>query len=228
LGIASTALLFGAYFTAVAHLGAARAVVLLYLAPTLTVLLAAWRTATRPTPALLLSAVLAAVGVGASSGSASLFGTRAVVDLLGLLAGLVAALALAIYPLLAQPAVRVAGAIPAYFWAMLTGACALLPLVPFHAKSAAVWALLLVIGVGPGYLASCLYARGIRTVPAERAAVLGTAEPLTALAIGWTWLGEPVAAGALVGAGCILAATLVASRRVPSPLFPRAALHEEC
>jgi DME family drug/metabolite transporter len=227
LGIASTALLFGAYFTAVAHLGAARAVVLLYLAPTLTVLLAAWRAATRPTPTLLLSALLAAVGVGASSGSVSLF-SPAAADLFGLLAGIIAALALAIYPMLAQPAVRAAGTVPAYFWAMLTGACVLLPLVRFCAKSPDVWALLLVIGVGPGYLASSLYARGIRTLPAERAAVLGTAEPLTVLLIGWTWLGEQVTAGALVGAGCILAATLLASRRVPSPMFSSTTLHEEC
>lgn len=212
-GVGCMATLFVAYFASMRTLGVARAVLLLYLAPALTVVLRAAMARRLPRGATLVAATLGCAGVAV----ASLGGTSAaqpVVSTTGIVLGLLAAGALAVYPLAAGATIRAAGAPAGFAWAMAAGAGSLLPLLHPRAHAPLVWVLFAIAGVVPGYLASWCYARGLPHVPAERAAILGTIEPIASIAIAALVLGERAGLATVLGASCCIAAAVLSSPHV--------------
>ena len=70
------------------------------------------------------------------------------------------------------------------------------------------WACLLCVGVAHSGLAYVLYFSALRSLPGQEAAILSYIDPLVAVAISMTVLGEPVTAPQMVGGAMILAFTL--------------------
>ena len=92
--------------------------------------------------------------------------------------------------------------------ALPVGAVALAPLVPFHAKPPAAWGLLAAMAFASTYLAYLAYATGLRGLPATRASVIATLEPVIASALAAIVLGERLAPFAYVGAALVVSAAV--------------------
>lgn len=72
--------------------------------------------------------------------------------------------------------------------------------------SPSAWLLLIYYGLGITVLAYILWFRGIVAVPASRAGVVTAVMPVTAVALSWLCLGEPLGLPQLLGCGLVLAA----------------------
>src|SRR5690606_4250676 len=87
-------------------------------------------------------------------------------------------------------------------------------------SSVAVWLDLLLMGVLSTYLAYFIYYTGLRTVPASRAVLVATVEPLLAALLAALLFGERFGISGIIGGSLILAAALLAGfkrpRRAPS------------
>ncbi len=96
--------------------------------------------------------------------------------------------------------------------ALPVGALVLLPFAQWPGADATVWLLLLALGVVSTYLPVLAYYTGLRRLPAARAAVLATIEPVAALLMAAAFLGERLAPLALAGAAVVVASAIAASR----------------
>lgn len=97
--------------------------------------------------------------------------------------------------------------------ALPVGALVLLPFATWPGGDPTTWALLAGLGVVSTWLPALAYYHGIARLPAARAAVLATLEPVAALAFAWALFGERLAPLALAGAAVVLAAALLSVRR---------------
>lgn len=70
------------------------------------------------------------------------------------------------------------------------------------------WANLLIVGLVHTGLAYCLYFSALRDIPGQKAAILSYIDPLVAVVISVTVLGEPLTGLQLLGGGLILGFTL--------------------
>jgi DME family drug/metabolite transporter len=84
-------------------------------------------------------------------------------------------------------------------------------------------ALAVFLGVVPTALAYVLFARGLRHLSAAETSTLTLAEPLTAALLGVIVLAERPGAGALAGAGLVLAGLVVLAQGAPRGRRARAA-----
>lgn len=81
------------------------------------------------------------------------------------------------------------------------------------------WVMLLMLAVVHTTLAYALYTYGLRRLGAGRSAIVATVEPVIAVAIGVTLLGEELTAPKVLGASLVLAGAILAqvrSRKAPS------------
>ena len=96
----------------------------------------------------------------------------------------------------------------------MTAAAVLLPYIllttgiHFEAMTPAGWACLLAVGLIHSALAYVLYFSSIKALPGQETAILSYIDPLVAVLISLTVLGEAVAPAQLVGGAMILAFTL--------------------
>ena len=105
------------------------------------------------------------------------------------------------------------------------GALLLLPLALLEAGSLSgfgtalvalpwqVWAALLLLGLGAGALANLWWLRLLSRTDASRAAMTLFLIPVISTVIAVVWLGEPLTATILLGAGLVLAGVIVVQRR---------------
>ncbi|NJB69143.1 DME family drug/metabolite transporter [Desulfobaculum xiamenense] len=105
---------------------------------------------------------------------------------------------------------------------LICGLC-LLPLFHFHPTDW-LWTVkgslvALDLGVVTSALAFCLMLAGLKRTPASTASTLGLAEPLSAAALGFLCLHEPMTTYSLVGMACILgsALLLILAPQLPLP-----------
>lgn len=77
------------------------------------------------------------------------------------------------------------------------------------------WGLFIVLGLFSTLVPFGLFYLGLRRLPAAEAGVIATSEPLVAMVTAAVLLGEKLGPMQLVGAGCVLAAALLASRNKP-------------
>lgn len=96
--------------------------------------------------------------------------------------------------------------------ALPVGALVLAPFARWPGGDPTTWLLLASLGVCSTWLPALAWYRGIRHLPAARAAVLATIEPVAAMALAWVLLGERLAPVAVGGAVLVVAAALAAAR----------------
>ena len=223
-GIAGVASVQWLYFVSISRLPIGIALLIEYIAP---ILIALWAWAVFKEPirrriwvALVLAVVGLAVVVEVWSGLT--------LDGLGVAAALAAAVAYAIYVLMAEHAVkwRDPASLTAFgflfaalFWA------AVQPLWRFPAEqldesvsllghlerySLPVWLLLLYVVVAGTMITFLLVAAALRHISATRVGIVAMLEPVAASAVAFLWLGESFGAAQLMGGAIVLAAILLA------------------
>ncbi len=189
LGGALVAVFEVAYQYAIAGVGVAPAVALLYTAPVLVALLARPLLGEALTPLRIGLAVVVMVGVGlavhggpdAHTG-ATLVGPAARV--IGIAGGLLSAAGYAGSTLMARWAVPRYGAVKVLFWELVGGAALLALLLPLFGHpiapppSLAGWAYIAALGIGAVVLANFAFFAGVRRIDAAPAAVAASAEPV--------------------------------------------------
>jgi len=214
-GVAGVSVFFGAYQLAVRAGGAGLASVLLYTAPAFVAVLS-WRfLGERLGQREALGVLLTVTGVGLISlgGGA---GVHASVAAIGF--GLLSGFTYALYYLYGKafftrysPAALLAVALP-------VGAVFLAPLVPFEEKGSVAWLAIGGTAVLSTYLAYLAYAAGLRHLPATRASVIASLEPVVAALLAAALFAERFSLLALAGAALVVGAAVALSvPRRPSP-----------
>jgi drug/metabolite transporter (DMT)-like permease len=223
-GIAGVAFVQWLYFVAIERLPIGIALLLEFLGP---ILIAIWAWGVFKEPIrrrLWLALVLALVGlalvVEVWSGLS--------LDGLGVTAALCAAVAYAVYVLMAEHAVswRDPASLSAYgflfaalFWAAvqplwhfpaarLDDSVSLLGHLERHALP--VWLLLLYVVVAGTIITFVLVAAALRHISATRVGIIAMLEPVAASVVAFLWLGESFGTAQLIGGSVVLAAILIA------------------
>ncbi|WP_369409516.1 DMT family transporter [Deinococcus arboris] len=207
-GVAGVSVFYGAYQLAVQAGGASLASVLLYTAPAFVALMG-WALLRERLGRRELGAVALTLG---GIALISLGGGQGVtVSGPALAWGLLAGFTYSLYYLYGkafftryEPAALLAVA-------LLVGAAGLLLFVDFTAKTVPVWASLGGMAVFCTYLAYLAYSAGLRSLPATRASVIASLEPVVAAGLAALLFGERLAALALLGAALVIGAALLLS-----------------
>lgn len=203
----SIALVNAVYYSAIARLDVAVALVLQYTAPALVVGWVALQKRRAPTADVATALVVTFAGVVLVSGviGADVGPTPAA----GIAFGLAASVLFAAYTLLSERAGEAYGVLGA----LLRGFCAAAVMwTVFQANrgwpaelftSENVGAVIFV-GIAGTFMPFILFLWGVQQVRAERAAIAATSEPILAGVIAWLWLGQALTPLQLVGGGLIL------------------------
>lgn len=200
-GLVGVTIFYGAYQLAIEGGGAALAAVLLYTAPAWVLFLSPWILGEPLTIGKVAAVGLAALGVVLISG--------ATFTPLGLLFGLLSGFSYALYYLLGKRFFVGFPTANVFFYALPIGALGLLPFVEFHEKSGLAWAALLLLSAVSTYGAYTAYFAGLRRLPASRAAILATLEPVVAAVVAHFWWGETFSVVTLFGSALIVAAAIL-------------------
>lgn len=221
-GIVSLTGMYAFYFLAVARTSVSMAVILLYTAPTLVLVLALLLGLERFRPQRLVGILLAFAGI-ALLGSASL-GSG---DMWGFLAGLGAGLCYASYSIFGVYALRHIDQGTINLWTMGFAALGFLPI--WLIDPAGMWQILstpwtlflaILMGLGPSALSSGLYLWGLQRIPPSLASVNCTWEPLLGVTWGALFFGDTLVPlqwlGGLLVVGSVAAVSWQAARRIDS------------
>ena len=223
-GVTGVAFVQWLYFVALDHLPVGIALLIQFTAPLLVALFARFvyhdRIRRRIWVALVLCSVGLAVVVEVWSGLA--FST------VGITAALGAAFALAAYMLMAERERRRRDPVSLSFYGFLFAAvfwAAVQPLWQFpwdvlddsvslqgnlSEHTAPVWALVGFVVVVGTMITFSLLTGALRHIPATRASIVATLEPVIATVIAWLWLGESFGAAQLVGGAVVLVGIFLA------------------
>lgn len=205
-GLVGVSLFYGSYQLAVGYGGAALASVLLYTAPAWVALMArlflreplgrrgAW--------AVLLT-LLGVELMGLGGGQGVRFGP------LALLFGLLSGFTYALYYIFGKVYLPRYATPTLFLYALPVGALGLLPFVDWPALSPKALLALLFLGAFSTYGAYLAYYAGLRRLPATRASVVATLEPVVANLAAYLLFGEALAPLAYLGAGLVLFAVLL-------------------
>jgi drug/metabolite transporter, DME family len=100
--------------------------------------------------------------------------------------------------------------------AIPVGAVVLAPAAVWPGTDLVAWACLLGLGVASTYLAVTLYYAGLARLPATRAAVIATVEPVAALVLAWALFDERLGPVAAAGSGVVVVAAVLAALLPPA------------
>lgn len=208
-GLSGVSIFYGTYQLAVRAGGASLASVLLYTAPAFVALMG-WAFLREK---LGLRELLAVVGTLLGIGLISLGGGQGVhVTPAALGWGLAAGFTYSLYYLYGKaffhryaPHALLAVALP-------IGALGLWPFVQFTHKTPAAWGSLGTIAIFSTYLAYLAYSAGLRHLPATRASVIASLEPVVAATLAAILFGERLGVLALLGAALVIGAALMLSQ----------------
>lgn len=209
-GLVGVSVFYGAYQLAVRAGGASLAAVLLYTAPAFVAVLAWWRLGEAMGRREVLG-VIATIGgvalVSLGSGDGAHLGAAAIGW--GLLAGATYAL----YYIWGKRAFAQHAPVALYAVAMPVGALGLVPFIELGPRTATAWALLAAMAIASTYLAYLAYATGLRQLPATRASVIASIEPIVAAALAAAIFDERLAPLSWAGAAVVVATAVVLSTR---------------
>ncbi|WP_442780672.1 DMT family transporter [Deinococcus sp. SL84] len=225
-GIVGVSLFYGTYQLAVQAAGASLASVLLYTAPAF-VALWGWLLLREPSGLRELGAVaftLGGIALISLGGGENIRVTPA-----ALTWGLLSGSSYSLYYLYGKLFFSRYSAAALYAVAMPVGALGLLPLTDFAAKSLVAWLALGAVALLSTYLAYLLYSAGLERLSATQTSVIASLEPVVAGLLALALFGEKPGLLALVGAGLVLAATLLLSvpRRVQGRPHPAPGQEEQ-
>jgi DME family drug/metabolite transporter len=88
-------------------------------------------------------------------------------------------------------------------------------IVPVHTAQG--WALVLYLGIVPTAFAYWLFQKGLRSVSASAASIVGMLDPLVAGVLAWLLFGETLVAIGVIGAGLLILSILVLSAGEEQP-----------
>ncbi|MBF0563821.1 MAG: EamA family transporter [Nitrospirae bacterium] len=202
-----------AFFIAYENTTIANAVFTHYIAPVIVAVLAPLILKERVTCYTLLAVALSTVGLWVMLSEVSVVetvrsmltsGHKTDTNIMGIIAGLVSGVAYAAIILTVR---KFAQSFNPYVIVFLQNCFVVLLLMPFAGK-VPVDKLWLLAGMGALYstVAPFLYYRGLQCVEANRAAVMGYAEPLSAIALGMAFLQETPEMKSIVGGVLIIVA----------------------
>ncbi len=206
-GLVGVALFYLSYQLAVLHGGAALASVLLYTAPAWVVLgslLVLRQPAGTFQVGLVLLTLMGVLLLAWPQG-----GFR--VSPAGVAWGLASGLTYAIYYIYGKLQFHRFAPTALFAVALPVGALGLLPWVRFTAKDAVSWLSLGVLALISTYFAYWLYSLGLRRLPATRAALVATLEPVLASLLAFIWWGERFSATGYLGAALVVLAVVLAA-----------------
>ncbi len=207
-GLTGVSVFYAAYQLAVRSGGASLASVLLYTAPAFVALMSWLFLQER----LGRRELLAVAGTIAGISLISLGGGQGVHPTVAALGwGLLAGLTYSLYYLYGKLFFSRFAPPALYAVALPIGAAGLAPFTHFTHKDAGAWGLLVLIAVFSTYLAYLAYAAGLRLLPATRASVIASLEPVVAAGLAALVFGEQLSALAIVGAVVVLGAALTLS-----------------
>jgi drug/metabolite transporter (DMT)-like permease len=208
---ASIALVNAAYYTAIARLAVAVAIVLQYLGPGMVVAWTAFTRRRRPPTEVLVAVLLAFTGVVFVSEVPG--GDLGTIDVIGLGAGLASAVFFAAYTMQSERAAARFGPIGAVFRAF---AAASVLWVIYQAPQG--WpqplfdsdniAKVLFVGIAGTLMPFLLYVWAVGRLRSERAVIAATLEPLFAGIVAWLWLDQVLSLLQIFGGALILSAVL--------------------
>jgi drug/metabolite transporter (DMT)-like permease len=220
LGLGGVAMIQATYYYSISKLGVGLAILLQYLAPCLIVLY----DAARGVP--VRRAVIGAVA-GALAGTALLV---VGVDAAALHArpwhwavGFSSAFAFAFYIVFSKHGLHryrpetvlfYTFTLAALLWAIVTPPWKIVG----AGYSATLWMLFLVLGVFSTLVPFFLFYAGLRRMPAAETGIVATLEPLVAVLSAAVFLGEGLGVRQWIGAGLVLAASVMASRNAPEAI----------
>jgi len=210
-----------AFQFAIAGIGVAGAVALLYTAPVLVTFLARPLLGERITPARIVTAVVVMVGVALTvtghvgPGAADTEGARGAGFAAGILGGLLAATSYSGSTLLARFAVPRYGAVKVLFLELAGGTAilgAFLPMTghtPTPASTLAGWVYIVALGIGAVLAANFFFFAGVRRIDAAPASVAASIEPVVGAILALLlfdqrltplgWLGLAMVVGGVAG-----------------------------
>ncbi|MEM3432974.1 MAG: DMT family transporter, partial [Candidatus Methanomethyliaceae archaeon] len=197
-------LFYGSYQWAIRFGGAALASILLYTAPVWVTLFAPWFLQERLTANKVIAVGLALLGVGLVSSAVGIE-----FHPLGLGFGLLSGFSYALYYLLGKRFLIGYPVSYVFFWALPIGCLGLLPFVRFQQQSFIAWAALAFLAIFSTYGAYSAYFAGLRRLPATRAVILATLEPVVAAVVAHFWWQETFSLLSALGALCILTAAVL-------------------
>lgn len=204
-GLVGVALFYGSYQLAVEYGGAALASVLLYSAPAWVALLASLL-GEALTPRALGAIGLTLLGVGLmgmGGGSAVRLGGMA------LFFGLLSGFTYALYYVFGKPYLSRYPTSTLFLYALPVGALALWPLAKPIWPQPEAWPFLLFLALFSTFGAYMAYGAGLRRLPATRASILATLEPVVAVLFAYLFFGEVLAPLAYLGALLVLLGVLL-------------------
>ncbi len=209
-GATGVAIMYVAFFVAVMRSGVGIAAVLLYTGP-------AWVGIYEWTAARRLPGATSLIALALTIGGVFLVSyqpDQAVVDSLGILAGLVSGIAYSMHYTVAPRYLARVGTAPVYAIAMAAAALVIAPLARPGIPAAGAWAPLLFLSLGATFVASLLFARGVVQLEPVRAAITATIEPVVATAAAVLLLRASLTWPQLAGTALVLAGvTIIITQR---------------
>lgn len=207
-----------AYFTALTMASAGLVALLLYVYPAIVAVAAAALFGDRITP------VKAGALVVALAGTALTIGDLGKGRPLGIVLGLVAAVAYATYILVSSRVVPRAGAIPSATVVMLAAAVvlggAMMLAGPAYPRSATGWAAIAALALLSTVVAIVAFFAGLERIGPAEASVVSTVEPVVTVALAVLVLLEPLSTVQLIGGTLIVVAVVVLARAGRQDLVP--------
>ena len=213
LGLGSVLFFTACYFTAINMMSLSAAAILLYTSPIWIMLMSLVFFREKLTAVKLVALALAFSGCVCVSG---LSGGK--IPFAGLLIGLGAGIGYGLYSILGTVALRKYSPYTVTFYTFLicsVGALAICrPAEMFRlfASAPSLWALLgfcVLSALVTAFLPYLAYTMGLRTVPASKAGIIATVEPLVATVIGLTVFSEPLTFLSVLGIVLILSAVII-------------------
>jgi drug/metabolite transporter (DMT)-like permease len=205
------ALVNAVYYSAIARLDVAVALVLQYTAPALVVAWVALRTRRPPTGEVILALLVTFAGVVLVSG---IFGASVKeVNVAGVIFGLAASFFFATYTLLSERAGEAYGVMGA----LLRGfsAASVMWIVfqatrgwPSDLVETANLPSVMFVGIAGTVLPFIFFLWGVQQVRAERGAIAATSEPILAAVVAWVWLGQALTAIQIIGGVLVIAGVI--------------------
>lgn len=229
-GLTGVAAVQALFFVAVSRLPVGVAMLLEYTSP---VLVALWVRFVRKRRLSTLSWTGTALALAGLTMVAQVW-TGLRLDLLGLLAGIGAAVCSAGYYLLGEKGAGEHHPIGMVTWGMVVGAAGLLVVappwempfelldadVPFGPWQSPVWVLLVAVAVLSTALAYSLSLSSLRHLPSTVASVLALTEPVVATLIAWLMLGEILTGLQIAGMAVLLSGAALVQLAARGPVTP--------
>ncbi len=204
------------FFVAIAHVGIVLAFALLYSAPAWSAVLGYVLLRERHPQRIYLAVFLTMMGVALAVMKPAGFKLLLSIPIIGLLAGLGAALTYALFSILGKPLLRDCPSSTLLLYSFGIGSLVLTTVDGLDGGgnrllsiSSADWLVLLSIGVFPTFLAYLAYTEGLRHTPATLATILAAIEPVVAVALGLVVFHERLSAYQSVGVVLILSAAVI-------------------